>query len=364
MGGARGRLILLADKQAVLLLVADAERSGARRFKICELLAISIRTLERWEKPDGLKDKRKEAIHHPANKLTQLERAVMLMTANSELYRDLPISKIVPLLADEGRYLASESSFYRVLLEEKQLTHRLTSKAVTHAKPQACIASGPNQVWSWDISYLPSLVQGMYFYLYVVMDIYSRKIVGWSVHEAESTLYAANLIKQCCLDEEVGPDQLVLHSDNGAPMKGVTMLCMLQQLGVVPSFSRPSVSDDNPYSESLFKTLKYHPSFPMIDKFSCIFAARKWCVNFVNWYNTQHLHSALKFVTPAQRHNGQDEVILKNRDGVYQAAKAKHPARWANRQTRNWQLPDEVTLNPNRKKVTVTENKVEHKLAA
>ncbi len=357
-------MIALADKQQVLPLVAEAERAGARRFKICELLAISLRTLERWEKPDGLDDKRKAVVRNPGNKLTELERALMLMTANSVPYRDLPVSKIVPLLADEGRYIASESSFYRVMREAKQLTHRLASKMATRTKPKACIATGPNQVWSWDITYLPTLVQGMYYYLYVVMDIYSRKIVGWSVHEAESAQYAANLIKQCCLDEYVGPDQLVLHSDNGAPMKGVTMLAMLQQLGVVPSFSRPSVSDDNPYSESLFKTLKYRPNFPMIDKFACVLDARKWCIRFVDWYNTQHLHSALKFVTPTQRHNGQADAILSNRDAVYQAAKARHPARWAKRQTRNWQLPNEVTLNPNRKKATVTEHVVELKLAA
>lgn len=144
--------------------MVEAEHSGARRFKICELLAISIRTLERWEKPDGLKDKRKAALHHPGNKLTELERALMLATVNSVPYRNLPVSKIVPLLADEGRYIASESSFYRVMREENQLAHRLTSKAATRTKPNACVASGPNQVWSWDITYCVPGAQSVYGY--------------------------------------------------------------------------------------------------------------------------------------------------------------------------------------------------------
>ena len=236
-----------------------------------------MRTLERWEKPNGLEDKRKAAAHQPANKLTLVERKLMIMTANSAKYQDLPPSKMVPMLADEGCYMASESSFYRVLREENQLAHRRATQPSKRVKPLAYEARRANQVWSWDITYLPTEIQGRYYYLYMVMDIYSRKIVGWSVHEAESSSYAAQLMKECCLDEKVTHGQLTLHSDNGAPMKGATMLCMLQQLGVVPSFSRPSVSDDNPFSESLFKTLKYHPSFPMIEKFSSLLDARSQC---------------------------------------------------------------------------------------
>lgn len=340
-------MISLADRQVVIELVKEAQRSGARRVKACELLEISIRTFERWEKPEGLGDRRKAACRPPANKLTEAERALMIMTVAAEPYHGLPVSKLVPVLANEGRYIASESSFYRVLRDRQQPSSKVPR--LPRSKPKACEASGPNQVWSWDISYLPSVVQGLYYYLYVVMDIYSRKIVGWSIHEAESSHYSAQLIQQCCLDERVARDQLVLHSDNGAPMKGATMLCMLQQLGVVPSFSRPSVSDDNPYSESLFKTLKHHPSFPMLDKFATLLAARQWCIRFVHWYNHTHLHSALKFVTPVQRHTGQDKALLEQRDAVYQAAKARNPERWS-RHTRNWQLPTVVSLNPNRKK--------------
>ena len=197
-------------------------------------------------------------------------------------------------------------------------------------------------------SYLPTRVAGLYFYLYIIVDIYSRKIVGFSVHEQELASHAANLITQACLDEGVSRDQLVLHSDNGVPMKGATMLATLEKLGVVPSFSRPSVSDDNPYSEALFRTAKYHPSFPMLDKFGAILDARQWSEKFVCWYNNEHLHSALKFVTPHQRHTGLDKEIRAKRHQVYQLAKEQQPKRWSGN-TRNWSLPDIVTLNPNKK---------------
>ncbi len=215
---------------------------------------LSIRIVARWEKQEGLRDKRKTADRlAPKNKLTEEERKMILTKANSEQYCDLPPSKIVLLLADEGIYIASESSFYRVLREEKQLTHRQATKVAKRHKPRECVAYKANQVWSWDISYLPSQVIGQYFYLYFIMDIYSRKVVGWAIHEVEASEHSANLIKQRYLDEGVMQNQLILHSDNGSPMKGVSMLAMLERLGVTPSFSRPSVSDDNPYSESLFK---------------------------------------------------------------------------------------------------------------
>lgn len=308
-----------------------------------------MRTIERWEKNDGLIDKRKQATHLPANKLSEAERAMVLTIANSKTYQNLPPCKIVPMLADEGCYVASESTFYRVLRAENQLTHRQSSRPTKHHKPDAHEATGANQVWTWDISYLPTQVRGLYFYLYMIVDIFSRKVVGWSVHEVESSEHAAALIKQACLDEKVNREQIVLHSDNGSSMKGATMLAMLQTLGVLPSFSRPSVSDDNPYSEALFKTLKYHPTFPRWAKFSEINGSRNWCEKFVVWYNQVHLHSALKFVTPLQRHNGEDGAVRHERHLVYQIAKKLNPDRWS-RNTRDWSLPEIVTLNPNKKK--------------
>lgn len=330
-------------------LINEACKSGARKAKACELLDLSIRTVIRWERQDTFDDKRKTSSRSvPANKLTKDEREMIIKTVNSKKYCDLPPCKIVPLLSDDGIYIASESSFYRVLREAKQLSHRQLCKSPKHHKPKEYVAYAANQVWSWDISYLPSQIKGMYFYLYLVMDVYSRKIVGWSIHETESSERASHLIQQCYLDEGVEKNQIILHSDNGKPMKGATMLAMLEKLGVIPSFSRPSVSDDNPYSESLFRTLKYHPNFPMLDKFAGIQDARVCTEKFVTWYNTTHLHSSLKFVTPQQRHRGEDEMILRNRHAVYEQAKQRHPERWSGK-TRNWILPNAVTLNPDKK---------------
>lgn len=323
-------------------------QSGARKRKACALLGLNVRTLERWQKENGSQDKRQITKRTPKNKLTQVQREMVIKTANSKTYRDLPPCKIVPLLADKGQYIASESTFYRILREENQLTHRQRSRPSKHQRPTSYEAKGPNQVWSWDISYLPSQVTGLYFYLYMIVDIYSRKIVGFSVYQQEACSHAADLVMQACLDEGVSRNQLILHSDNGSPMKGATMCATLEKLGVVPSFSRPSVSDDNPYSEALFRTVKYHPDFPMIDRFPTILEARQWCEKFVHWYNHVHLHSALKFVTPQHRHSGEDKKILAKRAQVYHMAKAQNPERWSGK-TRNWSLPDSVSLNPNKK---------------
>lgn len=264
---------------------------------------------------------------------------------NSNEFQNLPPCKIVPLLADSDCYIASESTIYRILRKNKQLTHRVKSKYKKNNKPKPFIATEPNKVWSWDISYLPTTVRGLYFYLYMILDIYSRKIVGWSIHEYQCADYSSKLITQSCLDENINQKQLVLHSDNGKPMKAATMLATLEKLGVKPSFSRPSVSDDNPYSESLFKTVKYHSTYPTVDKFDTIVESREWMEKFVNWYNNEHLHSAIKFVTPEQRHNGTDIEILQHRHKVYQEAKARTPNRWSG-ETRNWGHNPVVLLNP------------------
>lgn len=337
-------------------LITDACKSGARKKEACKLTGLSIRTIERWQANHSLFDKRTTKKHAPHNKLTEEEKNMIIAIANSKKYCDLPPCKIVPLLADEGKYIGSEASFYRILRAKNQLSHRGHSRPSKHHKPKHFIAFGANQVWTWDISYLPTKVRGLYFYLYFIMDIYSRKIVGWSIHEAESSDYAAQLIEQACQDEKIMRHQIVLHSDNGSPMKGVTMIAMLEKLGIAPSFSRPSVSDDNPYSEALFRTVKYHPNFPAIDFFSTILEARIWCQKFVTWYNQEHLHSALKFITPHQRHNGHDDYIMKNRHQVYEMAKQKNPSRWSGK-TKNWNLPKMVSLNPDKKTNSIMESK-------
>jgi transposase InsO family protein len=201
----------------------------------------------------------------------------------------------------------------------------------------------PNEVYSWDITYLLSSLRGQYFYLYMFLDVFSRKIVGWRVHERESSDLSSYLLTEICLAENIDKKQLSLHADNGGPMKGATMLVTMQKLGVVPSFSRPSVSDDNPFSESLFKTLKYCPQYPT-KPFDSIEAATAWVSSFVEWYNTEHLHSGIKFVTPSARHAGLDKGILEKRSTIYESAKKKNPLRWSGT-TRNWNRIDTVNLN-------------------
>jgi transposase InsO family protein len=176
------------------------------------------------------------------------------------------------------------------------------------------------------------------------LDIYSRKIVGWDVHETENSDHASDLVRTACLAEQVPQNQLVIHSDNGSPMKGSIMLATLQDLGVMPSFSRPSVSNDNPFSESLFRTCKYRPNYPE-KPFETLEAAREWVGQFVDWYNTVHLHSGLRFVTPEDRHQGRDKQILGARHDLYLAARKNRPERWPGK-TRNWSVVGEVKLNP------------------
>jgi putative transposase len=186
-------------------------------------------------------------------------------------------------------------------------------------------------------------IRGQYFYLYMFLDVYSRKIMGWEVHDCESAEHSARLLKSICVKENILAKRLVVHSDNGSPMKGATMLITMQRLGIVPSFSRPSVSDDNPFSEALFKTLKYCPQYPS-NPFESIGAARQWVSEFVEWYNNVHLHSAISFTTPSSRHAGLDTAILEKRTLVYQKARNSHPGRWSG-QVRNWGKVESVRLN-------------------
>jgi putative transposase len=253
----------------------------------------------------------------------------------------------VPRLADQGRYLASEATFYRVLKAANQQHRRGRSHAPhKHAAPTTHRATKRNQVWSWDITYLPSPVRGKYYYLYLIEDIYSRKGVGWEVYEQESGELAAELMQRTVLAERCAGQPLVLHSDNGAPMKSVTLLSKLYDLGITPSRGRPRVSNDNPYSESLFRTLKYCPQWPK-DGFADLDAARSWVRDFIRWYNHEHRHSSIRFVTPAQRHRGEDQAVLAKRHALYQQARHQHPHRWSGN-TRNWQPIGAVTLNPER----------------
>lgn len=336
----------LPERQRVVQLLSEAMLAGARQKSACAVLGLSARTLQRWQEHDTLsRDARESRQFEPANKLSQAERDALLALANSAEFGHLPPSQIVPRLADRGEYVASESTFYRVLRAHHQLAHRHANRvARKRAAPRPLCARRANELYSWDITYLPTRVRGVFLYLYLFLDLFSRKIVGWQVYEEESSELAAELIRDICREEHVAADQVVLHSDNGAPMTGSTMLGTLQALGVVPSYSRPAVSNDNPYSESLFKTLKYRPAYPD-SAFTCLEEARKWVSQFVHWYNHEHRHSAIKFVTPALRHAGKDVALLNQRRALYEIARARHPHRWTGK-TRNWNPVTIVYLNP------------------
>jgi transposase InsO family protein len=334
----------------IIDLIDKAVESGARLKKAAATMGLSARTIIRWRHQSGGQDQRKGPSTAPSNKLSEQERQKIIDISNSAPFRDLSPKQIVPKLADQGVYLASESSFYRVLKEHKMLTHRQSSKPAVPRRAKEHLATGPCQVWSWDITYLRTSVRGLFFYLYMIVDVWSRKIIAAQVFAEESMDHSSILLAQACLIHGVRPEELVLHSDNGGPMKGATMLATLHKLGVIPSFSRPSVSNDNPYSESLFRTMKYRPEYPS-RPFENVEQAQSWVDGFVFWYNTQHLHSSIRFVTPDDRHFGREEHILTNRRKVYEKARGRNPNRWS-KNIRNWNPVHQVWLNPEKKDET------------
>ena len=339
-------MISTAGRRRTVVLIDTARQDGARLAPACRVAGISVRTYQRWTGDGTVKPDRRPTAQRPepANKLTPEEKQRVLAICHYPEYASLPPGQIVPRLADQGEYVASESSFYRVLHEADEQHHRGRSrKPQSFNPPQGFCATRPNQVWSWDITWLPAPIRGMFFYLYMIMDVYSRKIVAWEVHAMESSELAATLIHKALLSEGCVLDPPVLHADNGGPQKGFTMKAKLEALGVTPSYSRPRVSNDNPYSESLFRTCKYRPDYPARG-FASINEARQWVGRFVGWYNDEHRHSAIRYVTPSQRHRGEDVAILAFRDRVYRKAKQRRQDRWSGA-TRNWDPILEVWLN-------------------
>jgi len=337
------------QRQNVVDLIKEAMRAGARQAPGCEIVGLSERTFQRW-KPSGtdrVQPDRRPTAQRPApgNQLSSDERQQVLDVCNQEEYASLPPSQIVPKLADQGTYLASEATFYRILKAEGQLNTRGRARKRRQGRPPSThLAQGPNQVWTWDITFLPSVVRGQFYYLYMVEDVYSRYGVAWEVHERESGEFAAELMHKALIRERCHVHPPVLHADNGSAMKSQTLRAKLQEWGMVSSYSRPGVSDDNPFVESFFRTLKYCPKWP--DKgFSSLEEARKWVQRFMEWYNHEHQHSQIRFVTPAQRHRREDKALLAQRDQVYAAAKARNPDRWSGK-TRNWTPIGTVALNP------------------
>lgn len=345
-------MIALEDRRSLAQDIDTAHKAGARLRLACDIAGIDVRTLQRWKAHEGLVqgDGRPQAVRAtPSHALSADERAKVLNVANEPRFASVPPARIVPMLADEGVYIASESSFARVLRAAGQNARRGRAKAPRAVRPPTThIASGPRQVWCWDMTYLPTIVMGMWFHLYLILDLYSRKIVGWEVHDSDTADHAAHLVRRTALAEGIAAlsDKPVLHGDNGSTLKATTVLAMLNWLGVKPSYSRPRVSDDNAYAESLFRTAKYRPEFPS-KGFPNLEAARSWAAQFVHWYNVDHRHSGIQYVSPSQRHEGQDQAILQARHALYLQARQKNPARWSG-DTRDWSPSGAVALNPQR----------------
>ena len=334
-------MIPFDDKCTALELIREAVTSGARKSKACGVVELSLRTFQRWEK-GCTPDKRQTASKRVYRKLSPAERKDVLDVSCSDRFKDLTPYEIVPVLAEEGRYIASESTFYRILREATLLHHRGNSRPKSKTgKPPELKATGPNQVWSWDITWLRSEVTGLFYYCYMIKDIWKKNIVGWEIHEYESVDIAKEMFMRLKMKYDL--KGIHLHSDNGNPMKGATMIITLHSLGVIPSFSRPRISTDNPFIESLFSTMKYTAGYP--GRFKSLAHAREWMSEFVNWYNTKHRHSAIGYVTPEQRGTGIDLEIFKKRNAVIEKARKKHPERWG-KKVRKWENLDVVLLNP------------------
>ena len=345
-------MISPSDRSQAVELIDEAVHNGASLAAACIETGITDRTYRRWRKQsneDGdYVDRRTTCVRpEPLNKLTEFEEHQILSTVHSEKFASLPPSQIVPRLADEGTYIASESTFYRVLHKYNEQHHRGRSQSPATRPITTHTATAPNQVYVWDITYLNGPIKGTHYYLYMISDIFSRKIVAWEVWQEESAEHASELIKRASIAEKLALKKhlLVLHSDNGSPMKGATMLETLYALGITPSNSRPRVSNDNAYAESLFKTVKYRPNYQP-KGFETLEAARQWVHQFVTWYNTEHHHSGINFLTPAQRHSSDFGLnILEKRKDLYETAKQAHPKRWT-KETRDWSIEDTVFLNP------------------
>jgi len=305
---------------------------------VLRALGLSVATYYRRQQPAAPPSPRPT----PARALSPEERQVVLGTLHEPRFVDRAPAEIVATLMGEGTYRCSERTMYRILEEEHELRERRDQlRHPAYAKPEL-MATAPNQVWSWDITKLMTHVKFHYLYLYVVMDIFSRHVVGWLLAEHENGRLAERLVRETCHKQGVNP--VTLHSDRGAPMRSKPLVQLLSALDIARSYSRPQVSNDNPFSEAAFKTLKYHPTFP--DRFGGLDDGLMFCRSFFPWYNTEHHHSALQYLTPSDVHHGRAEQVLQQRHQLMLQAYQAHPERFVGGAPRLRQLDRVVYLNP------------------
>ena len=337
------------DRGVIVALLEEGISRGVSAKAIADLFGLATRTLRRWGlmiRAQGFsRDQRKGATRHVMHRFSEEERHQVLSTVNDPRFADLTPSQIVAILAEEGVYVGSESTIYRIMRQEGLLNHRGRSRPPREPRePPVLEATGIHQVLAWDITLLPGPVKGQFYYLYMVLDVWSRRIVGVEVHERECGELAKEFFDRVCRDEGIGSrSATILHADNGAPMRSYTLAAKLAELGISLSFSRPRVSNDNAYAESWFRTMKYHQSYP-VRRFRDLLSVRAWVDGFVDWYNAEHRHSGIKYVTPNQRHYGEADAICTIRQQTYEQARQQHPRRWA-RSPRDWSQPQIVQVN-------------------
>ena len=308
---------------------------------LCRALGLSRATVYRLNAPVDVPSSPRPT---PSHALSEEERQAVLDLLHGQRFVDCPPADVVATLLDEGRYLCSTRTMYRILNGKKEVKERRNQRVhPVYEKPEL-LATRPNEVWSWDITKLKGPVKWTYYQLYVILDIFSRYVVGWMVADRESSELAKRLIRESCLKQEVLSDQLTLHADRGSSMKSKPVAMMLSDLGVTKTHSRPHVSNDNPYSESHFKTLKYRPGFP--ERFGSLQDARTFCQDFFTWYNTQHHHSGIAWLTPEDMHYGRAKQIIQVRQGALNEAFERHPERFKNRPPQAALPPEAVWINP------------------
>jgi len=306
----------------------------------CEALGVSRATYYRWLRP-------RMGPHRPrsaSRRLPEPERAQVLSLLHEDRFVDRAPAQVVAALLDEGRFVCSERTMYRLLETSAELKERRDQlRHPRHAAPEL-LAESPNTLWSWDITKLPGPVKWSYFHLYVILDVFSRYVVGWMVAERESATLAERLIEETCRPQQIPPGQLTIHADRGSSMTSKLVAHLLADLGVTKTHSRPHVSNDNPFSEAQFKTLKYMPAFP--ERFGCIQDARAFLVSFFAYYNTEHYHSGIAMMTPHQVHHRIDGIARTARQIVLDAAYKAHPERFVGGAPTAPQVPSAVWINP------------------
>jgi putative transposase len=306
---------------------------------VCDAIGLSRASLYRRRRPP--QPSRRST---PARALSKPERQEILRVLHSERFVDAAPAQVHATLLEEGRYLCSPRTMYRILARNGEVRERRDQLQHPRYAAPELVATAPNQVWSWDITKLKGPVKLLYFYLYVILDIFSRYVVGWMIAEAENAGLAERLIEQSCIKQRIAPEQLTLHSDRGAAMTSKTVAQLLTELGIDKSHGRPRVSNDNPFSEAFFKTAKYRPAMP--NRFADAFHARDVFRGVFDWYNNHHRHSGIAYLTPSAVHHGRADDLLDRRYRARMAAYLAHPDRFVNGPPQRASLPPAVWINP------------------